>query len=142
MTQCAQVMPLTVYVWWSISWSPSRLHEARDRGAGLGELLIGDVAPVCRRLRDAVPQVLLEQAQRHGLERLRGGGDLGEHVDAVLVVLDHLRNAADLALDAAHPLEVGVLVLGVPVHARPLPAPSAAYPSGVLRDGGPAERDA
>ncbi|KPC70938.1 hypothetical protein ADL26_16675, partial [Thermoactinomyces vulgaris] len=32
---------------------------------------------------DAVPQVFLEELEREGLERLGGGGDLGEYVDAV-----------------------------------------------------------
>src|SRR4051794_33172609 len=94
-------------------------HEARDRRAGLGELLVGDGPAVRGGLGDAVAQVLLEQAERDRLQRLGRGGDLRQHVDAVLVALDHLADAADLALDAPHPLEVGVLVLGVAVHGRP-----------------------
>src|SRR5690606_284805 len=67
-------------------------------------------------LRDAVLQVLVEQAEGDGFQGFRGGGDLGEHVDAVLVGLDHLRDAADLAFDPPQALEIGVLVLGVAVH--------------------------
>ena len=47
-------------------------------------------------------------------DRLQGtvhGADLGEDIDAVLVLFDHLRDAADLALDAAQPLGVVVLLL-------------------------------
>src|SRR5690606_11868585 len=67
-------------------------------------------------LRDAVLQVLVEQAEGDGFQGFRGGGDLGEHVDAVLVGLDHLRDAADLAFDPPKALEIGILVLGVAVH--------------------------
>src|SRR5688500_6640462 len=59
--------------------------------------------------------VLLEQAQCDRLECLRHRGDLGEDVDAVLLVLDHALQAAGLALDAAQPLEVVVLAVDVAV---------------------------
>ena len=45
------------------------------------------------------------------------GGDLGEYVDAVDVLFDHPLQAPDLALDPAQPLQVLVLLLGVPVAA-------------------------
>ena len=38
---------------------------------------------------DAVAKVLFEQAKCHRLQRSGGSGDLGQNVDAVLVVLDH-----------------------------------------------------
>ena len=41
----------------------------------------------------------VEQLQRDALERLGDRGDLGQHVDAVGLVLDHPPQAADLALD-------------------------------------------
>jgi hypothetical protein len=63
-----------------------------------------------------VPEVILEQAERDRLQRARRGGHLGQDVDAVLVLFDHLLQAADLTLDAAQPVEVLVLVLGVSVH--------------------------
>ena len=53
---------------------------------------------------------------RHGLQGLGHGGDLGEDVDAVDVLVDHPGDAADLALDAAQALEVVVLGVGVAVH--------------------------
>ena len=74
-------------------------------------------APPLRRVRDAVPQMLLQELEREGLQGLGGGGDLGEYVDAVDVLVDHPLEAADLALDPAQPLEVLVLLLVVAVHA-------------------------
>ena len=62
---------------------------------------------------DAVVQVLVEQLHADALQRLADGGDLGEHVDAVRVVLDHPTEAADLALDAAQPRQQLLLVVGV-----------------------------
>src|SRR5688500_19402311 len=59
--------------------------------------------------------VLLEQAQCDRLECLRHRGDLGEDVDAVLLVLDHALQTAGLALDTAQPLEVVVLAVDVAV---------------------------
>ena len=59
---------------------------------------------------DAVADVLVEEADGDGLERLGDGADLGEDVDAVRVLLDHALDAADLALDAVEPLGVVVLV--------------------------------
>src|SRR5699024_5636040 len=40
---------------------------------------------------------------------------LGQYVDAVGVLVDHPVDPADLALDASHALQVGLLVRGVPV---------------------------
>src|SRR5438874_10006441 len=96
--------------------SASGLHEAGDRGARLGHLLLRDLAAIGGGLRDAVAQVLVEQAERNRFEGFRRRRDLREHVDAVLVALDHLGDAADLTLDAPQALQVGVLVLGVAVH--------------------------
>ena len=49
--------------------------------------------------------VVVEQAERDLVERRLHGGDLGEHVDAVAVLVDHPLDAADLAFDAAQALE-------------------------------------
>jgi hypothetical protein len=46
-----------------------------------------------------VTKVFVEQAQTHALESLGDGHDLGEHVDAVLVVLDHPLEAPHLPFD-------------------------------------------
>ena len=64
---------------------------------------------------DAVADVLLHQPEADGVQGLGDGGDLGEDVDAVLVLIDHPGDAADLALDPFEPQEVGVLVGGVAV---------------------------
>ena len=52
---------------------------------------------------------------------LVGGGDLGQHVDAVGVVVDHALHAADLTLDAAQPLLDRTLLVGVAGHAGTIP---------------------
>src|SRR5699024_8325715 len=61
----------------------------------------------------AVSDVLLEEVDGDRVQRGRRGGDLGEDVDAVLVVIDHLPDAADLAFDPLHPPREGVLLRGV-----------------------------
>ena len=65
--------------------------------------------PCAGGVDDAVRHVLVEQAEGDRLERLRHRGDLGEDVDAVLLLLDHPLQPAGLALDPAQPLEVVVL---------------------------------
>ena len=65
--------------------------------------------------RDAVAEVVLHQADRHALQRLVHGGDLGQDVDAVGVLVDQPLQPTDLALDASQPGQVGGLVVVVPV---------------------------
>jgi hypothetical protein len=50
-------------------------------------------------------EVFVEQLHANALQRLADRCDLGEHVDAVGVVLDHPAEAANLTLDAAQPCE-------------------------------------
>lgn len=59
----------------------------------------------------------LEQAHGHALQRLGNRADLGQHVDAVGVLVDHALQAANLALDAPEALAVVVLVHRVTAHA-------------------------
>ena len=59
--------------------------------------------------------VLFEQVQGDGVERLGDRGNLGEDVDAVLVFVYHAGDAADLPFDAAQSLEVRLFVGGVTV---------------------------
>src|SRR5580692_4413520 len=92
-------------------------HQAGDRVRGFADLRGGRVAAPGDGLRDAVPQMVFQQAQRHRLQRPGHRRHLGQDVDAVLVVLDHLLQPADLALDPPQPLEVVLFVLGVSVHA-------------------------
>ena len=68
---------------------------------------------------DAVAQVVVEQLHGDALQRLGGGGHLGEHVDAVRVVLDHPLQPADLALDALQPRQHRRFVVVVPGRRRP-----------------------
>ena len=61
--------------------------------------------------------VIVEQAEGDAVQRGPRRGDLGEHVDAVAVVLDHPLDPADLTLDpaqAAQQLVLGRYVSGGP----------------------------
>src|SRR5262245_28846989 len=85
----------------------------------------------------AVIRVVLEQLEgdlvQGGLDRR----DLGHHVDAVAVLLDHVLDAPDLPLDAVQAPQYGVLVRGVPAdfcclscwHHSPLVVKAARLPS-------------
>src|SRR5215207_916319 len=105
-----------VVSWWGgqlVGWSAA--DQPGDGLGGLADLLVGLRAAALGRLDHAVGEVLLEQLEGEGLQRLGGSRDLGEDVDAVLVLLDHPLQAADLALDTAQALEVAVLARGVAV---------------------------
>jgi hypothetical protein len=65
--------------------------------------------------------VVVEQPERDLLQALRGCRDLGEDVDAVLVLLDHPGDPTDLTLDAAKASEQVVLVHVVPRHGCTIP---------------------
>src|SRR5690625_4687769 len=133
-TQCPQVMPVTsrtvvrstgegsllmsallvVVAARGCRWpGGSGPHEPCDRVAGLADLLRALLLRGAGGVDHAVAQVVLDQPEPDGLECAGDGGDLGEHVDAVDVLVDHPGNAADLALDAAHP--AGVVLLGAAV---------------------------
>src|SRR5450759_927287 len=152
-TQCPQVSPVTgkvwVLMWFSLGWvlpgwicvvwsgaaDGSGAHQARDRGRGLLELGRRLVATVLDGLRDAVVQVLVQQGQCHRLQRLGGSGDLGQHVDAVRVLLDHAVHAPNLTLDPAQSPQVGILggvvARRIGVHGRP---PSQVPGGGIPHD--------
>jgi hypothetical protein len=66
----------------------------------------------------------VEQAQRHRLQRPGHRRHLGQDVDAVLVVLDHALEPSHLALDAAQPLQIRVLLAGVARHASTVRQPA------------------
>lgn len=69
--------------------SPSGLDEALDGAGGFFDLLVrGDGVVPGRRIGDAVPNVLVEEADGDGSERRGRRRDLGEHVDAVGVLGD------------------------------------------------------
>src|SRR3954462_11494829 len=99
----------------SSGWWRSGADEPRDGLGGLAHLLVGLAATGRGRLEEAGAHGLLEQAEGDRLEGLRHGRDLGEDVDAVLLVLDHPLETPGLALDAAQALEVVVLAVDVAV---------------------------
>src|SRR3954454_2261247 len=113
----------------------SGTHEAGDGLGGLADLLLGLPAAGARGLDDAVAEMLLEQAEGDSLQGLRHRRDLGEDVDAVLLVLDHALQTAGLALDATEPLEVLVLAVDVAVVVlvRTRPVGLHAVPSRAVR---------
>src|SRR5450830_1228546 len=123
-TQWPQVMPSTekVVVWLMVRSSRgvlgggSAADETGDGVGGLADLLGAGLGRLPGGVDDAVAEVVLDEADAHGLQRLRDGGDLREDVDAVDVLVDHAGDTADLALDAAQALEVVVLLVGVAVH--------------------------
>ena len=73
--------------------------QQRDQFRRLGAL-VGDVAAGDRAL-DAMAEMVLEHQCLDLGQGSAGSADLGQHVDAVTSVLDHFRNAAHLAFDAA-----------------------------------------
>ena len=79
----------------------SAFHQAADGGHHLGGHLVGTA--LGGALVHAVPGVPVEQAEGDLVEGGLDGRDLGEHVDAVAVVVDHFLDAAHLAFDAAQP---------------------------------------
>ena len=66
---------------------------------------------------DAVVEVVVEEPEGDGFEGAGHRGDLGEDLDAVLLVFDHVLEAAGLSFDAAQAAEVLVLVGDVAVGA-------------------------
>jgi hypothetical protein len=74
-------------------------HEPADRPHQLvGELFRRSFAVP---LDDAVARVLVEQAECDLVQRGLDCADLGDDVDAVAVVVDHLLDPPHLSLDAA-----------------------------------------
>jgi hypothetical protein len=67
--------------------------------------LLADLRGACR-VHHAMLQVVGEQRDRHLLQRPGHRGDLDHHVGAVGVGVDHLAQAADLALDLREPGQV------------------------------------
>src|SRR6266446_5683467 len=78
-------------------------HQLRDLFALVGLVAAGD--RVLDAMRHVVPQHFLLDAPKRGPHRR----DLGDDVDAIAVLVDHLGEAADLALDPAETLLTGCL---------------------------------
>ena len=66
------------------------------------------------RVAHAVVGVVGQDPQRDALERLVDGGHLGQHIDAIGLVLDHPPQPADLALDPGQTPQDRVLVAEIP----------------------------
>src|SRR5690606_2391312 len=93
----------------------SAAHQTRDGLRGLGDLGIRLGVSGASRVDHAVPQVVVEEPYGDGVERALESADLREDVDAVLLLVDHARDASRLPLDAPQALEVAVLLGDVPV---------------------------
>lgn len=74
--------------------------------------------------------MFFEQSQGEGLQCFCGGCDLGQDIDAVLILFHHALQTAYLAFDPAEPVEVGVPVLGVTRHCTVLSWPLRRTPTG------------
>src|SRR5450759_742064 len=86
--------------------SSSSTDQPGDGLAGFVDLVVCHATSGAYGVLHAGPEVVVEEREGERLERLGDCGDLGEDVDAVLVVSDHLLQAANLALDAAQTVEV------------------------------------
>lgn len=100
-----------------MSQRPALVLEAddlADRGGHLAQagLAVG-LGGACR-VHHAVVQMIGEQPDRYLLQGPGDRGDLDHHVGTVGVGVDHLLQAADLALDLAEPGQVVRLARGVP----------------------------
>src|SRR4249919_3701756 len=111
-SQWLQLMPGTSRI--SSIGRSSRSQKAFDGPRRFVDEVLGAFAVATGgRAGDAMVQVLVEQFDADALQGLADRGDLGQHIDAVRVVLDHPRQAADLPFDAAEPGEELLLVVGV-----------------------------
>src|SRR5215813_15034362 len=95
----------------------SGLDQARDRLRRLVDRGPPLIPALPHRFGDTRVEMVFEQPERDCLQRPGHRRDLGEHVDAVDVLLHHPLQPADLALDPAQTLEVGVFVLRITAHA-------------------------
>lgn len=95
-------------------------EESGDSCHGFADFVIewGGVAGGFRLgcgVNDAVAHVVFQKLNGEAVEGLVDGGDLGEDVDAVDVLIDHAGDTAYLPFDAAQTFEVGLFVGGVAV---------------------------
>ena len=99
------------------------LNESRLSSIVSRRLISRPTAPIISSVRSsrsvalgadhAVARVFVEQAEGDLVDRRLDGGDLGEDVDAVAVLVDHPLEAADLAGDPAQAVLDLVLVVDV-----------------------------
>lgn len=79
---------------------PSASDEPRNRVRDFGDLRILHLSARARSLGEAMADVVVQQDERHSFQCPRRCSDLSENIDAVLLLLDHPGNAANLAFDA------------------------------------------
>jgi hypothetical protein len=109
----AAVVVLAVILWLAGSLG---LDEAGDSVRSFSDFIGGVVAAFGHGLRNAVTYMFFEKANGNRLQRPGHGRDLGEDIDAVVVLGDHALQAAYLPLHAAQSFYVAVLVVGIPMH--------------------------
>src|SRR5262249_2343675 len=83
------------------SGESAAFHQPADGGHHLASHLL--TTTLLDAGSHAMPCMSVQQAQRDLVQRRLNSADLGQHVDAVTVVIDHPLDAPDLPLDAAQP---------------------------------------
>ena len=99
------------------------VHQLGDLATLLDLVARGD------RAFDAVGDVIAQDFLLGAAQRRTHGRDLRDDVDAVAVLLDHLREATNLALDPAETFSDGCL--DVLAHEIYIPLPGIGYKAGV-----------
>ena len=99
---------LSLSIWVPIIFGLIVLAVGRDSRAGMVRVL--SLAGSLVSLLPTIPLITQFDTQAHGMQCLGDGGDLGEDVDAVFVLVNHPGDAADLPFDPLEPAEVRVLV--------------------------------
>ena len=85
-------------------------QQAFDGGYGFRDLLLTVAMVVFDGMHHAMAKVFIEQTQTHALQRFAHRSDLCEYVDAIRVVVNHPLQSSNLALNAAEPHSVVVLL--------------------------------
>src|SRR5436190_24649 len=109
----------------------SGARETLDGCQELTDLLVRLVATASHRIADAVVRMVGEEPEGDPVERLVDGGDLGQQVDAVRLILDHPSQPAHLSLDPREPAKHRLLVVHVAGSGRPLGHDRSIYREGV-----------
>src|SRR5699024_6217931 len=91
---------------WPAQAGCSGADETRDGLGGLLELRLALLAAGAGGVEHAVLEVVVQQPHRDPGQSALQGADLGEDVDAVLLLVHHAVQPARLALDPLEPREV------------------------------------
>src|SRR5436190_3764510 len=109
----------------------SGARETLDGCQELADLLVRLVAAASHRIADAVVRMVGEEPERYPVQRLVDGGDLGQKIDAVRLILDHPSQPAHLSLDPREPAKHRWLVVHVAGCGGPLGHDRSIYREGV-----------